>query len=279
MVRSTTLEAFRRSLNARFGQLQEHLGEVVNVKATKGADQHRLPAIEKFVGAARDLHDYLDVQERPAWLVEILRTAGNYFASPNPAKAEAFLQSLLKNYRDIKPIEFDDDAPLVDFDELFAKYRDEGKLPDLFDELIRLICQILESGEVDSVAMRDALEQLLLLLRANRSGSFFGIVSTIASTEFFVNLFGEFMNDVTGLKQFKAAYEKTVGAAKDELRDAEMKAIRAMLTELSKRSPKLLELPNYNSQTVVIVSPLLLDGQPDSDDRIIDAEDCTDPGA
>ena len=137
MVQPSTLDAFRRSLDERFRQLLTDLDAVVGAFAAHGPGPGRIGPITKLVEAARDLHDYLSEQDRPAWLVQIYKYGTSFLQHhQDKAGARQFLEVLLKNYRSVRQIEFADNAPLLDFDGVFNRYRDTGKLPELFDQLI-----------------------------------------------------------------------------------------------------------------------------------------------
>ncbi|WP_219079151.1 hypothetical protein [Vibrio parahaemolyticus] len=61
--------------------------------------------------------------------------------------------------------EFDEKSDAFDFDSVFERYRSESKLPELFDEIVKILEDIKDSGEVDSVTMMSSLSKVIATLK------------------------------------------------------------------------------------------------------------------
>ncbi len=122
--------------------------------------------------------DMLHPSDRPAWLTDLQRdlklatqnhndqlgvTAVHRIASDHYPRMLAYSWKSSGS----------DNATGFDFDPVFEKYRNECRIPELFDELIGFLQQIIESGEVDSVRMLSELEKIISTLRNARNGSYF----------------------------------------------------------------------------------------------------------
>lgn len=258
--RNDSLNAFKRSLDERFRQFLTDLQAVAEAIATKGHGEHVFGPLMKMTEAARDLHDYLAEIDRPKWLRQIYANAQSYAAHRTPTKAHEFLQTLLKHWTSVREIEFPDDGepPFLDFDHVFEKYRDENRLPDLFDELVAQLNKIIDSNAVDSIAALEALRTMINLLKTNREGSYNSIKNTIVSVDFLWNLAREALIDLPVAKQLVGAFERTKEEAKAKFNDADADTHRQIIEELAKRAPRLERLPNYQESSLQFVSPLHL---------------------
>jgi hypothetical protein len=257
MVQAKSIDAFKRSLDERFRILLTDLGAVVDAFASNAPDS-RVGPITKLVEAARDIHDYLSDQDRPPWLVQLYRTGQAYLTHQTTDHLTTFLNTLLKHYPSIRAIQFDDDAPIVKFDELFERYRDEGRLPELFDELITIVSDIIQTGEIDSAMALDALRQIVDLLRANRHGSYLAVRSTISLTRYLKNLIAVVLDDIPVIKQLREAFERTVEQSEQELEKIEARITRETLCVIASRVPQIKRLPNYGVDKVTLSVPLAL---------------------
>lgn len=67
------------------------------------------------------------------------------------------------------------DGDHIDFDVIYEHYRKESRLHDLFEQIIKSLEQIRDSGEVDSKAMMDSLTKIITTLRNSQDGSFLSV--------------------------------------------------------------------------------------------------------
>jgi hypothetical protein len=107
-----------------------------------------------------------------------------------------------------------------DFDELYERHKADSKLPDFFDSLIDTLEKMILSGEIDSIKSKSSIQQLLSLLKQNKSGSYF---SVMASWEFIggftKNTLWASLDSIPVIKQLKKGFEKTIEEMDIELED------------------------------------------------------------
>lgn len=60
-----------------------------------------------------------------------------------------------------------------EFDAIYKKYRAECRIPELFDEIVRCLREIVTSGEVDSVQALRQLNTVIATIQRARDGSYF----------------------------------------------------------------------------------------------------------
>ena len=105
-----------------------------------------------------------------------------------------------------------------DFDSIFEHYKSESRLPELFDDIIRILEEIQSSGEVDSLTMMTALGKVLATLKQNKDGSYFSINS---AWEFLVSFLKNYMwgelSKIPVLGTAMAALEKTIKETNEEM--------------------------------------------------------------
>lgn len=62
------------------------------------------------------------------------------------------------------------------FDELYERFKKDSKLSDLFDSLVETLEKMIASGEIDSISALKSLEQLISVIKQNKSGSYFSVM-------------------------------------------------------------------------------------------------------
>lgn len=259
MPEASSIDAWKRSLNERFKELLVQLEAVRDAIAINGHQDGLKPLMEKLSITLRDLHSGLADEDRPGWLKEIYKRASDYathFAAP---QAKLFLTALTRNWRDIKEVRFSDSVPeLINFDDLFSTCRDEQRLPELFDKLIGIIHQIIESDELDSVSIRNAFLELINLLRTNRNGSFTAILNTICTAAFVKNLCRSALAEVPGLKNLLEAFEQTQEEMQVKLARADEQTRNATIRILVEKIPRLEKLDQFKVIAAEFEAPLAL---------------------
>lgn len=105
-----------------------------------------------------------------------------------------------------------------DFDSIFEHYKKESRLPQLFDEIVELLEEIQNSGEVDSLMMLRALGKVIATIKRSKDGSYFSMNS---AWDFLLNFLNNYLlaelSKIPVLGTALEALEKTIKEA-----DAEM---------------------------------------------------------
>jgi hypothetical protein len=105
-----------------------------------------------------------------------------------------------------------------DFDSIFEHFKKESRLPEFFDQIIRLLEEIEASGEVDSVSMLRALGKVIATIKKCKDGSYFSLNS---AWEFLLSFLNNYMwGELSKLPVLGTALEalgNTIKEAEEEM--------------------------------------------------------------
>lgn len=104
------------------------------------------------------------------------------------------------------------------FEAIFENYRKSSRLPQLFDEIIKTLEQIRDSGEIDSKAMLNSLTKIIATLKNSKGDSYLSLRGAwIFLTAFLQNyLWGEFAK-LPGLGTAVEALRETIKQMDEEM--------------------------------------------------------------
>ncbi|PSV50143.1 hypothetical protein C9J47_05720 [Photobacterium indicum] len=124
-----------------------------------------------------DLLSALAKNDQPVWLTGLNQHTRSY--AEGRSTSYHLMQFILENRVNITTHSwvFDQKSEAFDFDSVFERYRSESRLPELFDEIVRILEEIQNSGEVDSVTMMSALGKVIATLKKSKDGSYFSVNS------------------------------------------------------------------------------------------------------
>ncbi len=174
-----TVEAFLRFVNERYNDFKSRLTELMQVLCLNDSAEKARRA-KLALEAAKSLEAALASQDRPAWLQPLAAALQTY--QPDQAHlAQPLMQAIGNNCAAATnhqwAFDFSDEHPF-DFDGLYERYEAESKIPELFDKLVELLDEIVQSGQIDSIRVLHTLETIIATLKKNRSGSYFGVLGT-----------------------------------------------------------------------------------------------------
>ena len=133
-------------------------------------------AATEILEAVTDLHALLPKSDVPSWLSTAISALTQYVDGRwSPFD---FLSNFVDIHRSLKnhSWSFDDSAEVpFDFDSIFEHYKKESRLPELFDQIILILEEIQNSGEVDSVMMLRALGKVIATVKRCKDGSYFSL--------------------------------------------------------------------------------------------------------
>lgn len=204
-----------------------------------GDDPNKKKSVAKnALQAATDLRAVLSNKDIPQWLNDIVNfltnfTSGQWSSSdllPHFVTAKASLDS--------HSWAFEQEAETAfDFDSIFEHFKKESRLPELFDQIIRLLEDIESSGEVDSVTMHRALGKVISTIKKSRDGSYFSLLS---GWEFLLSFLNNYMwGELSKLPVLGTALEalgKTIKETDEEMskvhRQVQDEMVRTVTTEV-----------------------------------------------
>jgi len=236
MDNNESLNYFMRLLQERHSDLKKTNDILFTVLVSENRESKEI-ACKNNLEAANNLSLSLAAADRPEWLQITIKWCTWY--ADNLARNDA--NNILFN--NLSPIRSDlmqhewtlskskADADF-NFDEMYERFKKESKLPEFFDALINTLEKMIASGEIDSIKTIASIQQLLSLLKQNKSGSYF---SVMASWEFmggFIkNTLWESLDSIPVVKQLKKGFEKTVGEMDIELEELHKSIAEEMKTK------------------------------------------------
>lgn len=214
MASNPSVAAFQRTLEERYGAFAKALQNALFAFASDLNIQSRLEKINRLCASLHELHDHLADADRPEWLAQINGSANHFEKERSADRANHLLMSIVKRYPSIRPIDISgDSATAIDFDELYERFRDDGRLPELFDELMDIVVRIIDSNAVDSLTALDTLKQILDLLKANRDGSYLAAKESISVARYLKHLADVVLDKIPVLSELRGAWDRTIQEA------------------------------------------------------------------
>ncbi len=137
-------------LKVSLKQLVETLvGEKIDAKTSQAKDTLK---------RSNDLKASLSKQDYPAWLNPLIEGLNHFIGSR--WKQKNLIEHLINNLDSInnhKWVFEKSENISFNFDEIYNHYKSESRLPELFDQIINILEEIRDSGEIDSLLMMNAL--------------------------------------------------------------------------------------------------------------------------
>ena len=248
MTENNSFAVFRRTVNDRYQMLRQALDGTLQA-FSGGNEQQRKETTTHLATVAKDFHDILSDQDRPDWLNPILNAARTYAANSSRINALGLLKIIAEQYYHVRPIDLEqeEESP-YDFDTIFERLRTERRVPELFDELVERITQIIKSGEIDSVVVLSSLEQMLAVLKANRNASYGAMIGTFDYVKFVARFIRELLKRIPGIKEAIEAFEKTLSKTEEEIQGVQQDLRDQMQAAILERLPNLKRLPEIADQ-------------------------------
>lgn len=116
---------------------------------------------------------FMQNKDVPAWSHQAIKDIKEF--TSGQMQPNDFLLRFLPLKSDIDKHQWDSnysDGDHINFDVIYEHYRKESRLHDLFEQIIKSLEQIRDSGEVNSKAMIDSLTKIITTLRNSQDGSF-----------------------------------------------------------------------------------------------------------
>lgn len=186
------------------------VGEKIEGKKNKGSE-----ALTK----ANDLKASISKQDSPPWLPSLIQ--GLQYFQGNSWKQTHLIDHLIKNLDQIKNHRWVFENPTdtaFNFDSIFEHYKAESRLPELFNDIIKILEEIQASGELDSLVMIKGLGKVIATLKKNKDGSYFSLNS---AWEFLVTFLQNYMwgelAKIPVLGSVMVALEKTIKETNEEM--------------------------------------------------------------
>lgn len=190
MVSQASVEFLIRRLTELHAALLQQLQHFLNhlVGENKELKQE---AAERVIETSRKLQESMAGQDTPGWLKSLTSC---FLAYQTKEKKAADLVGdlvvLLPQIRDHKWAWGDGTEVAFDFDSIYEHFKQESRIPELFDKIVQTLEKISQSDDIDSRRVLGALNKLISTVKKNRNGSFFSIFST---WDFLINFLEHFL--------------------------------------------------------------------------------------
>jgi hypothetical protein len=213
-----------RSLNELYHALQQQLGECVQLFGRGGPYASRKTAAQDLHTACHDLQRLLTEKDQPEWLKQLSSAADVFarYSSQDEEQSVRFFRPLLAHYNSACPINFDNSGK-HDFDKLYERLRNERGIPELFDRMVVALTSMIQSHEIESITVLDALHKVLALLKANRNGSYLATAKSIGFAIYLKHLIRKSIQKLPLIVIFWTAYESAAEEVEGQFKEAEVR--------------------------------------------------------
>lgn len=263
---NTSVQTFYRLIRERFSDFTTHLNKVMAVFATDSNKQEKKESVTTALKAATMLCDNLSKQDRPVWLSHIIDAMQKYINTDGlPNFATELIRAIALNYIAISEhkwvFDFTNDRGF-DFDGVFAKYKNESRISELFDKIVKLLEKILQCEELDSRKAIQTLETLVATIKKNKNGSYFCMMGTWDFVCTYLKKLGwNIFAEIPVVKVLANSLRQTLDEMNKEMESVHTKVQEELQRELS------ADFPAFTYNALPLPEPLAL-----PDETIIDAE-------
>jgi hypothetical protein len=222
MAQSEPIAFFLRFLEERFTIFRQKLDNLLQV-VTNHDPKQKVEACRATLDALTDLKRSMSSGDHPDWIRAVGHRLNWYVSHYQQSDAgHKLLKTIIEQYPQIlaQRWNFDGNTVIesVDFDAVYTRYYGASRVPELFEELLAKIEQIIDSGEIDSLRVIRSLEKLVATIRRNIRGSYF---STAGTLQFAVTLLRNYLWEALSEIPAIGSLVKAVKATIEEL-DVEM---------------------------------------------------------
>ncbi|MYM83182.1 hypothetical protein GTP44_14600 [Duganella sp. FT50W] len=185
-----SVELVTRVINEKHATLKVSAQELL--KAIAGEDAAlKIRAAENTLSDATSLKGMLSQNDVPSWLHSSITQTSNFVTGAWSSKDLLLNFISTQQALDKHVWQFDQsEEDAINFDAIFEHYKSQSRLPELFDEIIRILEQIKDSGHVDSVNLLSSLSKVIATIKRCKDGSYFSLNS---AWDFLVNFLQNYM--------------------------------------------------------------------------------------
>ena len=202
-------------LTQRFREARTKVELMLQALFSERAGNERIATIQGARESLEALRDVLPSEEYPAWLAGIIQNCDLMARKPGGSdniRAAILITTELWPAMKTHTWRLDEEHGVAfDFDAIFTRYRDENRVPELFDRLIAALEEIIESGAIDSLKARKELDRLVATLRKSKNGSY---LATRSAWDFMIswmqNTGWKLFDEIPVLRAFVAGLRETI---------------------------------------------------------------------
>lgn len=218
MASDNGVKFYLRFVTQKHKELSSSINELVGALVSENLESKKQRA-KVALNKAQDLKSAIPDQDIPDWLLPVIRALTRFSkGSDTQQDLIGFIINNESSIRNHKWVQDNSSEHAFNFDSIFEHYKAESRLPELFDEIIRVLEEIESSGEIDSITMLNALTKVIATLKKNKDGSFFSMNSAWSFvTSFLKHYFLAEISQIPVLGSALQALEKAVKETNQEL--------------------------------------------------------------
>jgi len=222
VTQSESVQVFLRFLHQRYEEFKIQLDNMLKTMSSNDREA-KLSSSRQFLTSGSGLALTLAASDRPDWLKELIDNTEWYIGNHEKYDANhTHVMQIIARYDQAMNHEWSfrqlDNSDDYSFDDLYEHYRKDSKIQELNDAMVETLNFMIDSCEIDSVSAISSLNQLILLIEQNSSGSYSAILATHEFiTRFMRNSTWMQIRKIPGVKTFKDSFEKTTKDIDTEL--------------------------------------------------------------
>ncbi|MBX9654945.1 hypothetical protein K2Y11_15140 [bacterium] len=215
MPSNKSFDSFLRSVNERFNLFRSSLSEMMKILSLEDRNR-KIEAVKEVLLRIDDLRRTVSSEDFPVW-GPVLESRLNWYIQV-VATNDTAGRELLKTILDVNPEiqkqqwNFDDyDGNPIDFAAIYEEYYRSSPVPDLFDQLIAQLQELIDSGEIDSNKSLQALRNLIATIKKNSRRDQYSTVGTWQVVRHFLGTLGlEGLEAIPAIAPVVKAIRRTV---------------------------------------------------------------------
>ena len=203
----------------------------------------KIAAARSCEAAVESLSSILARNDRPQWILSLQSLLQGYIRTPanDIDTGQRTIEALVSILPSINQQEWhflDQESPAVDFQAVYKEFYDGSRVPDLFEQLINQLQQIIDSREIDSVRVLEALNTLIATVRRNSRQDVLAAYGTIGLAKTFLYKFlWAVLDEIPGVKVFSKAIRETINELEDEFTNMQTRASERVAELVKARMP------------------------------------------
>ena len=235
---------FQRTLDEKTKEARDALQTCIATFLSNSSNG-RQPAAQAAIDAVGRVVDMLHPQDRPPWLDPLHAALKIAHSNHSDHQGIQNIQRIANEYQIAlnrhKWRLIDIDATKgFDFDALYNKHKAENRIPQLFDEIISALNDIIASGQIDSVRAIDELRRILATLQNAKNGSYFATRNAwFFVATWFKNTGWEFLGDIPVLGAAVRGLRKSLEDMNDGMQNLHDQIQVDLQAQLSQDFPRL----------------------------------------
>jgi hypothetical protein len=233
---------FQRTLEQKTKEAREAVQTCVVSFLTHSPNERQSAAKTAFDAVGR-IVDMLHPRDRPPWLDPLHAALKVAHSNHHDQHGVQNIQRVANEYqvalnRHKWRLADVDAATGFDFDAVYDKYKAENRIPQLFDEIISALCDIIATGKIDSVRALDELRRILATIQNAKNGSYFATRSAwFFVATWFKNTGWEMLGDIPILGAAVRGLRKSLQDMNDGMQNLHEQMQADLQSQLSKDFP------------------------------------------